>query len=151
MNLVGRFAADQVVGHRANQVGLAKAGAPEDHQGVVLAARRIGHRHAGGVGQFVAGSHHERVKSIGGVKVYARRGGLGGRRLDNRGLGLGLIGRNFESCVQRSAGFQVQGLSQQCAVAFGNPFGEKAVGHGEHRPALLQTHVQGSEPSFIFL
>ena len=50
------------MGDGVDQVGLAQAGVPVDEEGVIVLGRVLGHRLGGGVGQLVAGAHHEGIE-----------------------------------------------------------------------------------------
>lgn len=47
------------MGDGVEEVGFAQARVAVDEQGVVVLARRVGHRLGGGAGQAVGGAHHE--------------------------------------------------------------------------------------------
>ena len=50
------------MGDGVEKVGLPQPGVAVDEEGVVVLARRVGHRPGGGAGQLVGGAHYEGVE-----------------------------------------------------------------------------------------
>ena len=50
------------MGDGVEQVGLPQPGVAVDEEGVVVLARRVGHRPGGGAGQFVGGPDYKGLK-----------------------------------------------------------------------------------------
>ena len=73
------------VGNGVQQVGLAQAGVTVDQQGVVVLGGMLRHRHGGGIGQLVAGAHHEGIEGeLRGGEPVRRNPGSGRRTLRSR-------------------------------------------------------------------
>ena len=130
-----REALPDVVAHGVHQVGLAKAHAAVDEEGVVGLTRRLGHRQGGGVGHFVAVAHHEALEGVLGVEAGARGGGfvaVGGLRRWRFAAGYYL-----DAQLRRLHPQPQERLLDELAVVFLDPVAGKARGHRQVQTAPL--------------
>ena len=137
----------QVVGDRAEQVGLAEPRGAVEEERVVGLARRLGDGQRGPVGEPVPGPDHEALEGVGGVQGDPRRGLVG--RV--RGAVAVLRARGIPGeldLVERCVGPRQRG-PQQLGVAPADPAADvRGTGEEEGRAAPAR-RAQRLEPEAI--
>ena len=137
----------QVVGDRAEQVGLAEARGAVEEERVVGLARRLGDGQRGAVGEAVPRPDHEALEGVGGVQGDPRRGLVGRVRdavavLRARGIPGEL------DLVERRVGPR-QGGPQQLGIAPADPAPDVRGTGEEEGGAAPARRAQRLEPEAI--